>query len=64
VEGLQQLLGKLEGGGLLLIDEAYQLQPTKSQAGSDVVSYLIPEVENQRGRLVVVMTGEGQWGAS
>jgi histidinol-phosphate/aromatic aminotransferase/cobyric acid decarboxylase-like protein len=28
VEGLQQLLGKLEGGGLLLIDEAYQLYMT------------------------------------
>jgi hypothetical protein len=41
----------------LFIDEAYQLRPSKGGPGADVMNFLLPEIENQRGSLVVVMAG-------
>ena len=57
VAELKKQLTKLEKGGLLFIDEAYQLYPTKSRPGAEVLDFLLPEIENQRGKLVVVLAG-------
>lgn len=57
VTELKKLLTKLEKGGLLFIDEAYQLEPTKRPGGAEVLNFLLPEMENQRGKLVVVLAG-------
>lgn len=44
------------GGGVLFIDEAYQLTEGNSY-GAKVVDYLLGEVENLTGKLVVVLAG-------
>ncbi|WIA14243.1 hypothetical protein OEZ85_002779 [Tetradesmus obliquus] len=50
-------LTKLEKGGVLFIDEAYQLDPAKNPMGAQVLDYLLPEMENKQGSLVVVLAG-------
>ncbi|KAL3467710.1 AAA domain-containing protein [Aspergillus heterothallicus] len=45
-----------KGGGVLFIDEAYQLAQT-SGAGSQVLDYLLAEVERLTGKVVVVLAG-------
>ncbi|KAG2452041.1 hypothetical protein HYH02_003079 [Chlamydomonas schloesseri] len=54
---LQAQLKKLEGGGLLFLDEAYQLKPKSNPMGAQVLDALLPELENRRGKLVVVLAG-------
>eukprot|EP00198_Chlamydomonas_reinhardtii_P002822 XP_001692158.1 predicted protein [Chlamydomonas reinhardtii] len=54
---LQEHLKKLEGGGLLFLDEAYQLKPKSNPMGAQVLDALLPELENRRGKLVVVLAG-------
>ncbi|KAG2423774.1 hypothetical protein HXX76_015050 [Chlamydomonas incerta] len=54
---LQEQLKKLEGGGLLFLDEAYQLKPKSNPMGAQVLDALLPELENRRGKLVVVLAG-------
>ena len=54
---LKKMLEKLEKGGVLFIDEAYQLNPTTSALGAQVLDYLLPEMENRRGSLVVIIAG-------
>lgn len=44
------------GGGVLFIDEAYQLTEGGSY-GAKVVDYLLGEVENLMGKLVIVLAG-------
>ncbi|KAL4931891.1 protein GbpA [Aspergillus undulatus] len=43
------------GGGVLFIDEAYQL--VQSGAGSSILDFLLAEVENLTGKVVVVLAG-------
>jgi SpoVK/Ycf46/Vps4 family AAA+-type ATPase len=57
VKELTDTLKKLDKGGLLFIDEAYQLKPSTNRSGAEVLDFLLPEIENQRGKLVVVLAG-------
>ncbi|MEW5313864.1 MAG: hypothetical protein WDW38_005396 [Sanguina aurantia] len=54
---LKKMLEKLKEGGVLFIDEAYQLNPKVNPQGAQVLDYLLPEMENKRGTLVVVLAG-------
>ncbi|KIY94942.1 Stage V sporulation protein K [Monoraphidium neglectum] len=56
---LQKALdGDLAEGGVLFIDEAYQLNPkTNPLGGREVLDLLLTEAENRRGKLVVVLAG-------
>ncbi|CBF78777.1 hypothetical protein AN7246.2 [Aspergillus nidulans FGSC A4] len=45
-----------KGGGVLFIDEAYQLAQTNGQ-GSQVLDFLLAEIENLTGKVVVVLAG-------
>jgi SpoVK/Ycf46/Vps4 family AAA+-type ATPase len=47
----------LEKTGVLFLDEAYQLQPTKNQIGAQILDYLLTEMEEWRGKLVVIFAG-------
>ncbi|KAL7947483.1 P-loop containing nucleoside triphosphate hydrolase protein [Trichoderma barbatum] len=59
VKGCDDLLEKIKegGGGVLFIDEAYQLSSGNSPAGKAVLDYLLAEVENLRGKVVFVLAG-------
>jgi replication-associated recombination protein RarA len=57
VTKLKDLLKNLEKGGVLFVDEAYQLEPKSKSAGSAVLNLLLTEMENLRGKLVVVFAG-------
>ncbi|GFH21452.1 NFX1-type zinc finger-containing protein 1, partial [Haematococcus lacustris] len=57
VEQLKKELTKLEKGGVLFLDEAYQLNPKTNPSGAAVLDYLLPEMENRRGKLVTVLAG-------
>ncbi|GFH23953.1 uncharacterized protein HaLaN_21657, partial [Haematococcus lacustris] len=57
VEQLKKELTKLEKGGVLFVDEAYQLNPRTNPSGAAVLDYLLPEMENRRGKLVTVLAG-------
>lgn len=45
------------GGGVLFIDEAYQLTSGNNPGGGAVLDYLLAEVENLRGKVVFVLAG-------
>ena len=56
VDAAKTLLDKLaRDGGVLFVDEAYQL--AEDPRGSRVLDLLLTEMENNRGRLVVVVAG-------
>eukprot|EP00899_Mesostigma_viride_P011993 jgi/Mesvir1/20795/Mv07900-RA.2 len=59
VDELKKLLEAIEkkGGGVLFIDEAYQLNPQSEMYGRRVLDYLLAEVENKIGKLVVALAG-------
>lgn len=59
VLGCKKIIDEIlnSGGGVLFIDEAYQLTSGNSQGGGAVLDYLLPEVENQRGKVVFVLAG-------
>ncbi|KAL7934607.1 P-loop containing nucleoside triphosphate hydrolase protein [Trichoderma chlorosporum] len=59
VKGCEDLLEKIkeDGGGVLFIDEAYQLSSGNSPGGAAVLDYLLAEVENLRGKVVFVLAG-------
>eukprot|EP00899_Mesostigma_viride_P024820 jgi/Mesvir1/5522/Mv15562-RA.1 len=59
VDELKELLEAIEeeGGGVLFIDEAYQLNPKSEMYGRRVLDYLLAEVENKIGKLVVALAG-------
>ncbi|KAL6872438.1 P-loop containing nucleoside triphosphate hydrolase protein [Trichoderma longibrachiatum] len=59
VKGCEDLLEKIKenGGGVLFIDEAYQLSSGNSPGGKAVLDYLLAEVENLRGKIVFVLAG-------
>ncbi|CAK9210253.1 unnamed protein product [Sphagnum troendelagicum] len=62
VDGLKKLLKDISdgGGGVLFIDEAYQLDPKTEFQGKRVLDYLVAEVEKNVGHLVVAMAGYQQ----
>lgn len=57
VAALQGALDEAKDGGLLFVDEAYQLNPSKNQMGGQVLDVLLTEMENRRGSLVVAFAG-------
>jgi Cdc6-like AAA superfamily ATPase len=51
---------KMTGGGVLFIDEAYQLTPSSNGIGtssSPVLNLLLTDMEDQKGKLVVILAG-------
>lgn len=46
-----------DGGGVLFIDEAYQLTSGNSFGGGAVLDYLLPEIENLNGKVVFILAG-------
>lgn len=58
VSGCQKRINNIlsSGGGVLFIDEAYQLTESKSQ-GKQAIDYLLTEVENQMGKMAVILAG-------
>lgn len=59
VSGCKKLIETIlnDGGGVLFIDEAYQLTSGNNPGGSAVLDYLLPEVENLSGKIVFVLAG-------
>ncbi|KAI1339484.1 P-loop containing nucleoside triphosphate hydrolase protein [Xylariaceae sp. FL0016] len=59
VTGCQKLIDDIlnNGGGVMFIDEAYQLTSGNSYGGAGVLDYLLPEVENLTGKIVFVLAG-------
>lgn len=59
VNGCKMLIEDMlnNGGGVLFIDEAYQLTSGNSHGGGAVLDYLLPEVENLSGKIVFVLAG-------
>lgn len=59
VPGCQKLIDGIlnNGGGVVFIDEAYQLTSGNSHGGGAVLDYLLPEVENLTGKIVFVLAG-------
>jgi hypothetical protein len=45
------------GGGALFIDEAYQLASGQKYGGTQVLDFLLPEIENLTGKMVVILAG-------
>lgn len=59
VDGCKKLIDEIlnEGGGVLFIDEAYQLTSGNNPGGGSVLDYLLAEIENLRGKVVFVLAG-------
>lgn len=59
VEGLKKQLDTIEkeGGGILFIDEAYQLDPKNDRDGKQILNYLLEVMETKIGTLVVAVAG-------
>ncbi|KAF1814036.1 P-loop containing nucleoside triphosphate hydrolase protein [Eremomyces bilateralis CBS 781.70] len=59
VSECKKLIDELQndGGGVLFVDEAYQLTSGNSGGGGAVLDYLLPEVENLVGKVVFVLAG-------
>ncbi|KAK4163750.1 putative AAA family ATPase [Cladorrhinum sp. PSN259] len=59
VSGCKKLIEEIlnSGGGVLFIDEAYQLTSGNNPGGGAVLDYLLAEVENLRGKVVFVLAG-------
>jgi hypothetical protein len=59
VNGSKKLLDDIlnDGGGVLFIDEAYQLTSGHSPGGRAVLDHLLAEVENLTGKVVFVLAG-------
>ncbi|KAL4807516.1 P-loop containing nucleoside triphosphate hydrolase protein [Aspergillus unguis] len=58
VSGAEKQINEIlnKGGGVLFIDEAYQLAQTTG-SGTQVLDYLLAEIENLTGKVVVVLAG-------
>lgn len=59
VNGCKQIINDIlnDGGGVLFIDEAYQLTSGNSHGGGAVLDYLLPEVENLSGKVAFIVAG-------
>ncbi|KAI1740762.1 P-loop containing nucleoside triphosphate hydrolase protein [Xylaria scruposa] len=59
IQGAQALLDNLlqKGGGVFFLDEAYQIVSSSSLGGSQVLDFLLAEIENHVGKIVFVFAG-------
>ncbi|KAI8627392.1 ATPase [Xylariaceae sp. FL1651] len=59
VSGCQKLLDDVlnEGGGIIFIDEAYQLSSGNSSGGLAVLDFLLAEVENLNSKVCFILAG-------
>ncbi|KAG5938710.1 hypothetical protein E4U59_003626 [Claviceps monticola] len=59
VAGCQKLVDNMleAGGGVVFIDEAYQLSSGNAQCGKAVLDFLLAEVENLTGKVCFVLSG-------
>lgn len=59
VSGCKNMIDNIlnDGGGIVFIDEAYQLTSGNNTGGKAVLDYLLPEVENLTGKVVFVLAG-------
>ena len=59
VSGCKKLIDEIlnEGGGVLFLDEAYQLTSGNNPGGGAVLDYLLAEVENLCGKVVFILAG-------
>ncbi|KND87588.1 NFX1-type zinc finger-containing protein 1 [Tolypocladium ophioglossoides CBS 100239] len=59
VSGCKKLLDGIlnDGGGVLFIDEGYQLSSGNNPGGTSVLDFLLAEVENNWGKVVFVLAG-------
>ncbi|OJJ44977.1 hypothetical protein ASPZODRAFT_70336 [Penicilliopsis zonata CBS 506.65] len=59
VTGCQKTLDTIlnNGGGALFIDEAYQLVQGQNSGGTQVLNFLLAEVENLTGKIVFILAG-------
>ncbi|CAH0051204.1 unnamed protein product [Clonostachys solani] len=59
VPGCEKLIEDIKerDGGVLFIDEAYQLSSGNSPGGKAVLDYLLAEVENLRGQVIFILAG-------
>ncbi|OAQ98505.1 hypothetical protein LLEC1_01897 [Akanthomyces lecanii] len=59
VRGCQKLLDDMldNGGGVIFIDEAYQLSSGNNPGGAAILDYLLTEVENLRSKICFVLAG-------
>lgn len=59
VNGCQKVVDGIlqDSGGVLFIDEAYQLTSGNNPGGAAVLDYLLAEVENLRGKVVFILAG-------
>ncbi|KAK0643159.1 P-loop containing nucleoside triphosphate hydrolase protein [Cercophora newfieldiana] len=59
VSGCKKLIDEIlnEGGGVLFLDEAYQLTSGNNPGGGAVLDYLLAEVENLCGKVFFVLAG-------
>ncbi|KAI0549276.1 P-loop containing nucleoside triphosphate hydrolase protein [Xylaria curta] len=59
IQGAQALLDNLlqKGGGVFFLDEAYQIVSSSSLGGSQVLNFLLAEIENHIGKIVFVFAG-------
>lgn len=59
VSGCKKLIEDVlnHGGGVVFIDEAYQLTSGQNQGGGAVLDYLLAEFENLTGQIVFILAG-------
>ncbi|KAI1825953.1 P-loop containing nucleoside triphosphate hydrolase protein [Xylaria intraflava] len=59
IQGAKNAIDKLlqNGGGVFFLDEAYQIVSSSSFGGSQVLDFLLAEIENQTGKIVFVFAG-------
>ncbi|KAI1172371.1 P-loop containing nucleoside triphosphate hydrolase protein [Nemania sp. FL0916] len=59
IQGAQALIDNLlqNGGGVFFLDEAYQIVSSSSVGGSQVLDFLLAEIENNTGKIVFVFAG-------
>ncbi|KAG4217258.1 hypothetical protein PC116_g34261, partial [Phytophthora cactorum] len=59
IQGCQALIDKIleKGGGVLFLDEAYQIVSGSSTGGPQVLDFLLAEIENLTGKVVFVFAG-------
>ncbi|KAF9871866.1 hypothetical protein CkaCkLH20_10800 [Colletotrichum karsti] len=62
VGGCQKMLDDVleDGGGVIFVDEAYQLSSGNSSGGRAVLDFLLAEVENLTGKVVFILAGYGK----
>ncbi|KAI0309712.1 P-loop containing nucleoside triphosphate hydrolase protein, partial [Amylostereum chailletii] len=59
IPGAEKLIEKVTkaGGGAIFVDEAYQLASEKNIGGSQVLDFLLAEMENNVGKIVFILAG-------